>query len=261
MRQDQGAPFLTALERAQTAAYPAGEYVGQESFMRAGEVRTLAHQARIRPGVSVLDLCCGTAGPGRMITAESGSRYLGVDHSASALAAARALAGNLPCRFEQAHLPPLPEGCFEVVLLLETMLAFPDKDALASEVARVLEPGGRFAFTVEEGRPLTQQERDRMPAADTVWPIELAELTGVLHGAGLAVIWRQEYSSSHHAIATALHGCYRADSSQIADQIGTQATAELIKAHQLWSEWLGSGRVRKFAIVAEKQRLSSVKSR
>jgi SAM-dependent methyltransferase len=241
------------LDRARAAAYPAGEYVGQESFMRAGEVRTLAHQARIGADVSVLDLCCGVAGPGRMITAESGCRYLGVDHSASALAGAQELAGNLPCRFEQAHLPPLPKGRFEVVLLLETMLAFPDKEALVSEVARVLEPGGRFAFTVEEGRPLTQQERARMPGADTVWLIELAELTGVLRGAGLTVIWRQEHSSSHHAIATALLRCYRADSPQIADQIGTQATAELITAHQLWSDWLGSGRVRKFAMVAEKQ--------
>jgi ubiquinone/menaquinone biosynthesis C-methylase UbiE len=229
--------------------------------MRASEVRALAHRARIGPGASVLDLCCGVAGPGRMITAESGCRYLGVDHSASALAAARELAGNLPCRFELAHLPPLPEGRFEVVLLLETMLAFPDKEALVSEVARVLEPGARFAFTVEEGRPLTQQERARMPGADTVWPIELAELTGVLREAGLTVTWRQEYSSSHHVIATALHRCYRADSAHIADQIGTQATAELISAHQLWSDWLGSGRVRKFAVVAEKQRLSSMKPR
>jgi SAM-dependent methyltransferase len=253
VRQDQQAPFLTALERARATAYPAGEYVGQESFMRAGEVRTLAHQARVGPGVSVLDLCCGVGGPGRMITAELGCHYLGVDNSASALATAQELAGNLPCRFEQAHLPPLPEGRFEVVLLLETMLAFPDKDALVGEVARVLEPGGRFAFTVEEGRPLTQQERARMPGADTVWPVELAELTAVLRSAGLTVIWRQEYSSSHHAIATALLRCYRADSSQIADQIGTQATAELITAHQLWSDWLGSGRVRKFAMVAKKQ--------
>jgi len=221
--------------------------------MRAAEVRRLAYQARVGPGVSVLDLCCGVAGPGRMITAESGCRYLGVDHSASALAAAQQLAGNLPCRFEQAHLPPLPEGRFEVVFLLETMLAFPDKDALIGEVARALQPGGRFAFTVEEGRPLTQRERARMPAADTVWPIELAELTGVLRNAGLTVIWRQEYSSSHHAIATALLRCYRAESPQIAGQIGTQATAELIAAHQLWSDWLGSGRVRKFAIAAEKQ--------
>ena len=221
--------------------------------MRAAEVRRLAHQARVGPGVSVLDLCCGVAGPGRMITAESGCRYLGVDHSASALASARQLAGNLPCRFEQAHLPPLPGGRFEVIFLLETMLAFPDKDALAGEVARVLEPGGRFAFTVEEGRPLTEQERAQMPAADTVWPIELAELTGVLRDAGLAVTWQQEHSSAHRAIATALLRCYRADSPQIAGQIGKQATAELITAHQLWSDWLGSGRVRKFAMVAEKR--------
>ena len=242
---------MAALEWA--TAYPAGEYVGQESFMRAGEVRTLAHHARVGPGVSVLDLCCGVAGPGRMITAESGCDYLGVDYSASALATARELAGNLPCRFEQAHLPPLPEGRFEVVLLLETMLAFPGKEALVGEVARVLEPGGRFAFTVEEGQPLTQQERVRMPGADTVWLIDVAELTGMLREAGLTVIWRQEYSSSHRATATALLRCYRADSPRIAAQIGTQATAELINAHRLWSDWLGSGRVRKFAMVAKKQ--------
>jgi len=246
-------PEMTALERAQETAYPAGEYVGQESFMRAAEIRRLAHQARVGPGVPVLDLCCGVAGPGRMITAESGCHYLGVDQSARALATARQLAGGLPCRFEQAHLPPLPEGRFEVVFLLETMLAFPDKDALMGEVARVLEPGGRFAFTVEEGRPLTPHERARMPAADTVWPIELAELTGMLHNRGFTVTWRQDYSSDHHAIATTLLRCYRADAPQIAGQIGTQATAELITAHQLWSDWLGSGRVRKFAMVAEKR--------
>ncbi|HEY1664543.1 MAG TPA: methyltransferase domain-containing protein [Trebonia sp.] len=245
--------MLTALGRAQAAAYPAGEYVGQESFMRAAEIRRLAHQARVGPGVPVLDLCCGVAGPGRTITAESGCRYLGVDQSASALDTARQLAGELPCRFEQAHLPPLPEGRFEVVLLLETMLAFPDKEALMGDVARTLERRGRFAFTVEEGRPLTRQERARMPGADTVWPIELAELTGVLRNAGLAVTWRQEHSSAHHAVAAALLRSYRANSVQIAGQIGEQATAELITAHQLWDDWLGSGRVRKFAMVAEKR--------
>jgi ubiquinone/menaquinone biosynthesis C-methylase UbiE len=245
--------MLTALERAQANAYPAGEYVGQESFMRAAEIRRLAHQARVAPGVAVLDLCCGVAGPGRMITAESGCRYLGVDQSASALATARQLAGELPCRFEQAHLPPLPKGRFEVVFLLETMLAFRDKEAMVGEVARTLEPGGRFAFTVEEGRPLTRQERSLMPAADTVWPVELARLTDMLGSAGLAVSWQQEHSSAHHAVAAALLRCYVADSAQIAGQIGEQATAELITAHQLWQDWLGSGRVRKFAMVAEKQ--------
>jgi ubiquinone/menaquinone biosynthesis C-methylase UbiE len=221
--------------------------------MRAAEIRRLAHQAGVGPSVSVLDLCCGVAGPGRMITAELGCHYLGVDHSASALATAQQLAGDLPCRFEHAHLPPLPEGRFEVVFLLETMLAFRAKDALVGEVARVLEPGGRFAFTVEEGRPLTQQERAQMPGADTVWPVELAELTGMLRNAGLTAIWRQEYSSAHHTIATALLRSYRANSAQIAGRIGAQATTELITAHQLWSDWLGSGRVRKFAVIVEKR--------
>jgi hypothetical protein len=54
-------------------------------------------------------------------------------------------------------------------------------------------------------------------------------------------------------MAAALFRCYRADSLQIAGQIGTRATAELITAHRLWRDWLGTGRVRKFAMVAEKQ--------
>src|ERR1700683_5794166 len=105
MRQDQRAPLLTALERARATAYPAAQYVGQESFMQSGEVRKLAHQARVGPGVWVLDLCCGGGGPRRMITAESGCHYLGVDCSAGALATARELAGNLRCRFEKTHPP------------------------------------------------------------------------------------------------------------------------------------------------------------
>jgi SAM-dependent methyltransferase len=253
VRQDQRTPALTALEQARADAYPAGEYTGQESFMRAGEIRALAHHAGVGPGVSVLDLCCGEAGPGRMITAESGCDYLGVDRSATALATARERAGDLPCRFEQAYLPPLPGGRFEVVLLLETMLAFPDKRPLAAEVGCALEPGGRFAFTVEEGRPLTGPERAQMPGADTVWPIGLPELTDVLREAGLTVIWQQEHSSAHQATAAALLRSYRAHSAQIAAQLGTPATAGLITAHQLWSDWLGSGRVRKFAMIARKR--------
>jgi SAM-dependent methyltransferase len=253
VRQDLRAPFRAGLQQARAAAYPPGEYVGQESFMRAGEIRQLARHARIAAGVSVLDLCCGVAGPGRLLVAETGCNYLGIDYSASALRIARELAGDLPCHFAQMHLPPLPDGRFDVVLLLETMLAFADKRALLADVARALEAGGRFAFTVEEGRPLTRAERERMPDADTVWLIELAELTAVLRAVGLTMTWQQQSTASHHATATALLDALRADSTDIARQIGPQALAELITAHELWCEWLGSARVRKFAVVAEKR--------
>jgi hypothetical protein len=80
VRQDERAPFQTALQQARLAACPPGEFVGQESFMRADEVRQLARQAGIGTGTSVLDLCCGVAGPGRLIVAEHGCHYLGVDY-------------------------------------------------------------------------------------------------------------------------------------------------------------------------------------
>jgi SAM-dependent methyltransferase len=253
VRQDVRAPFDAALRRARETAYPPGEYVGQESFMRAGEVRELARRAGIGPGVPVLDLCCGVAGPGRLLMTELGCSYLGVDSSPSALQIARDEAGDLPGRFEQAHLPPLPDGRFDVVLLLETMLAFPDKRALLAEVARALQPGGRFALTVEEGPPLTPRERADMPDADTVWLVELEELTALLAEAGLTVTWIEERTASHLAMAAALLQAFSAESAGIADGIGPRATAELITAHQLWCDWLGGGRVRKFALVAEKR--------
>jgi SAM-dependent methyltransferase len=149
VRQDDRAPFDRALHRARVAAHTRGEFVGQESFMTAGEIRALAVQAGIGPGVEVLDLCCGVAGPGRFLTRELGCVYLGVDASASALATARERAGDLPCHFATAQVPPLPAGSFDVVLLLETMLAFEDKDALVRQIAAALPPSGRFAFTLE----------------------------------------------------------------------------------------------------------------
>src|SRR3954467_12992580 len=194
MRQHDRAPFDQALHRARLSAYPTGEFVGQESFMTAGEIRALAVQAGSGRGGGVLDGCCGIAGPGRFLTRELGCAYLGVDASASAVAIARDRAGDLPCRFATARIPPLPAGPFDVVLLLETMLAFEDKDALVREIAAALRPGGRFAFTLEAGQPLTAAERAAMPDADTVWLTPLDEMVASLERAGLVVAWHEDHT-------------------------------------------------------------------
>jgi SAM-dependent methyltransferase len=200
----------------------------------------------------VLDLCCGIAGPGRFLTRELGCEYLGVDASASAVALARERASEQPCRFAVARVPPLPAGSFDVVLLLETMLAFEDKDALVREIAAALRPGGRFAFTLEEGPPLTAAERAAMPDADTVSLAPLGEMTASLERAGLVVTWLQDHSGAHRAVAQALADAFDADAADIAAQIGRQALDELLAAHRLWVEWLDERRVRKLALVAER---------
>ena len=139
------------------------------------------------------------------------------------------------------------------MLLLETMLAFEDKDALVREIAAALRPGGRFAFTLEEGPPLTAAERAAMPDADTVWLTPLDELATSLHQAGLAVTWQEDHSRAHLATARALTAAFAADADAITAVIGRRALDDLLAAHRLWIEWLERGRVRKLALVAHRQ--------
>jgi SAM-dependent methyltransferase len=252
MKQDERTPFVDALHGARVAAYPPNEFVEQESFMRASEIRALADQAGITPRASVLDLCCGIAGPGRFITRELGCTYLGVDYSPSAIDLARQRAGHLPCRFEVARIPPIPSGPFDVVLLLETMLAFPEKAPLLQEISGALASGGRFAFTMEAGLPLTESERATMPDADTVWLIPLPEMLSCLERVGLVARWQEDWTRSHGAVADSLLGAFAGDAPDIAAQIGHRALEELLVAHRLWSDWLREGRVRKIALVVEK---------
>jgi len=244
--------FDRALHDARVSAYVPGEFVGQESFMTASEIRALAARAGIGPGTTVLDLCCGVAGPGRFIARELDCDYLGVDASTSAVAIASERADGLPCSFETAHVPPLPAGSFDVVLLLETMLAFEDKETLARAIAAALRPGGRFAFTLEEGQPLTSAERAAMPAADTVWPIRLDAMAATLERAGLAITWQEDHTAAHLATARALTDAFAADGEHIATQIGQTAVNDLLAAHRVWIDWLDSGRIRKLALLAER---------
>jgi SAM-dependent methyltransferase len=181
-----------------------------------------------------------------------------VDASASAIDIARDRAGDLPCRFQVARIPPVPTGPFDVVLLLETMLAFPEKEPLLQGVSSALGSGGRFAFTIEEGPPLTETERETMPDADTVWLTPLPEMLEGLERVGLVVRWQADCSQSHLATAQSLLDAFAADGEEIAAQIGRRALEELLAAHRLWRDWLREGRVRKLAFVAEKGAISAV---
>lgn len=218
--------------------------------MTAGEIRELARRARIGPHDSVLDLCCGVAGPGRLIAAETGCHYLGVDRDPAAVALARAATGDLACSFDVGVVPPVPAGPFDVVLLLETMLAFRDKAPLLAGVAAALRPGGRFAFTVEEGRPLTVAERAAMPASDTVWPVPLPVLLALLEEHGFEVESVADATDAHQETAQALVAAFLGHHSSIAAELGTPAVDELVTSHRLWAAWLGRGRIRKLGIVA-----------
>jgi SAM-dependent methyltransferase len=245
---------LDPLHPVRGSAFPTGEFVGQQSLVSASEIRTLARAAGIRPGVSVLDLCCGAGGPGALLVAETGCTYLGVDAdlAAVALAGTREGLGRPGACVAVCRVPPVPPGRFGVVLLLETLLAFPDKPTLLAGIASVLPVGGRFACTVEEGAPLTEEERPRMPRADTVWPVPWSRFRTDLEAVGLRVRWQADWSGSHRRTAEALAEAYAAAAEHAGSPGDTRLLTQLVTSHRLWSEWLGSGRVRKLGLVAER---------
>lgn len=248
---DDRATYDAALAAARRAAYPPGELVGQESFVLASEILALAHRAGVGPTVRLLDVCCGAGGPGRLIRRELRCAYVGVDVDETAVRLARRRASDgAELRFEVGRVPPLPDGEFDVVLLLETLLAFADKRPLLQAVGESLVPGGRFALTVEEGPPLTSTERRLMPASDTVWPVSLATLLKELRCAGLEVRWLRDSSRSHQRIAQALAESFTQHRAAIAAALGDDLVDHLITSHRLWASWLATGRVRKLALVA-----------
>jgi hypothetical protein len=65
------------------------------------------------------------------------------------------------------------------------------------------------------------------------------------------VTWEEDWSERHRATAAALLEAFRADAARIAGRVGELAATELVTAHERWVDWLGRGRVRKLALVAE----------
>lgn len=255
-----------ALHRARVAAFAPTPYIGQEGFATAGEIRVIATHAGVRPGCRVLDLCCGEGGPGRLLYGEFGCDYLGVDRNERSVAAAReALAGtrsaasagapehagaNAPYEVLVRSVPPLPGGTFDVVVMFETLLAFRDKAALVDAIRGALRPGGRLALTAEIGEPLDAAERRAMPESDTVWPVPLLELQNLVERNGFRLAWLEDRSASHLRVVSSLVAQFTAHEAEIASEIGRGAIDTLLTGHRLWRDWLRTGRIQKYALVA-----------
>jgi SAM-dependent methyltransferase len=103
-----------------------------------------------RPDEVVLDLGCGT-GNAAMIAASRGARVIGVDPSPRLLEVARAAAGaaGLDAVFAlgDAASLPVPDGSVDAIVSVFGVIFAPDAEAAAAEMARVLRPGGRVAFS------------------------------------------------------------------------------------------------------------------
>lgn len=109
-------------------------------------------QLRLSANDHVLDVGCGLGGTSRFVAHRYGSRVTGIDLTDEYVAAGRALCAWLGLdelvALEQgsATALPYPDETFDKAYMMHVGMNIADKQALASEVHRVLKPGGRFGI-------------------------------------------------------------------------------------------------------------------
>ncbi len=110
----------------------------------------LLDAARLAPGQRLLDVCCGT-GLVAAAAAAHGLSVTGIDISESMIA--QASKKGLAVEFEvgDAEALSFPDASFDRVVCNFGLYHLPDPDRAIAEAARVLKPGGRYAFTTWRG--------------------------------------------------------------------------------------------------------------
>jgi SAM-dependent methyltransferase len=144
--------FPTGRPWAEDLAYPAElakvPEAAVESFAGVANPFSLG---RLRPGERVLDLGSG-AGTDSLVAAQMvgpSGRVTGIDMTPEMLAKARGAAEQLRAvnvDFVEGEIESLPfaDASFDVVISNGVIDLVPDKDAVFSEIHRVLVPGGRI---------------------------------------------------------------------------------------------------------------------
>jgi arsenite methyltransferase len=126
-----------------------------ESFHPGGAALTerLGQLLSLTPRSRVLDAASGKGTSAVLIAQRFGCAVVGVDLSAQNVAHANAeadrlgLAGRVSFRVGDAERLPVDDGSVDAVICECAFCTFPDKQAAASEFARVLRPGGRVGLS------------------------------------------------------------------------------------------------------------------
>jgi SAM-dependent methyltransferase len=145
----QAGPDLAAIKQRQQATWDSGDYaVVGTTLQIVGE--TLAEAVDVRGGERVLDVAAGN-GNASLAAARRFAEVTSTDYVPALLdkAAARAAAEGLAMTFQVADVEDLPfaDASFDVVLSTFGAMFAPDHQRTASEMLRVLRPGGRLGMT------------------------------------------------------------------------------------------------------------------
>jgi SAM-dependent methyltransferase len=142
------APSIEQIKHSMRAAWMAGDF-GVVAKTISGGAEAFVTRLSIPPGARVLDVACGT-GNLAIPLARGGAIVTGVDIAPNLLVQARERAAleDLTAIFDEGdaeHLP-YPDASFDAVVTMFGAMFAPRPELVASELARVLKPGGLLAM-------------------------------------------------------------------------------------------------------------------
>jgi SAM-dependent methyltransferase len=142
-------PSIEHMKDSMLAPWVAGDFGAIAREIGAPEAEAFVARMGLEPGARVLDIACGT-GNVTIALARRGATVSGLDMTARLLeeARARATRDGLHIRFDEgfAETLPYPDGSFDVVVSMFGIMFSPLPETVASEMARVLRPGGQVAL-------------------------------------------------------------------------------------------------------------------
>ena len=216
----------------------------QDHYGGLAAVEALARLGGVGPDSRVLDLCCGLGGPARFLASRFGCRVAGVDLTRSRCASAArltrrvGLAGRVSFVGGDAGHLPFRAGSFTACLSQEALLHVPDKAGALAECARVLRPGGRFAFTDWIAGPrLSPGERRRLSEWMAAAGIESLEgYKALLARTGFGAVEAEDLSAWWRAILRERLEMYRGLK---ADTVARLGQAHYDEYDQLYAFFVG----------------------
>jgi ubiquinone/menaquinone biosynthesis C-methylase UbiE len=110
-------------------------------------VPPLLEAAGVAPGMRLIDIACGT-GLAAGAAAVAGARVTAIDFSPAMLVMARGLHPAVDFETADAEALPFADASFDAVVSNFGVHHFEHPQRAMAEAARVLRPGGRFAFTI-----------------------------------------------------------------------------------------------------------------
>lgn len=176
---------------------------GHISFFTLDEADQISGASGLGPDDMLVDLACGTGGPGLLIARQTSAILTGIDLSPVGIAQATArservgLADRSTFRLGSFEATGLDDAFADAAMTIDALQYSLDKAAALAEISRILKPDGRLLLTAFEVEPAAVQ------GYPVIGADPIPDYAPLMEAAGLTVEHYEETPGWHDRLSAA----------------------------------------------------------